>query len=449
MFQRRLRRRPRGLRYRSAVPTASAVRRVLFPLSWFLAPLLAQAPLPDAAAADAGEECTIGVAAGSATADGRPMVWKNRDSKQRDDAIEAFADGAVPYVALCDHQNRTIVWGGANAAGFCILNAVSRDLPQGSKTGPGNGGFQRLALQRCASLADFERLLAETDRSGRRTRGNFGVIDAHGGAAMFEVGHATWKRFDAATSPGGVIVRTNFSATGGGAAGRERFARARNLVDGLPKGRRVDLPFLLEDFLRDIAPPPTAAAGPVGTLDARETIFRQTTVAALVCQGCKDGEEPRATTLWALLGPARFTIAVPCFPATGAVAAELGGGGRPSELCAQARRLADGFWAPESAPGRDEHAEAASGGDHEGAETEAPGPLRRLRTPDLPKLAGDLLPVERSIRSTALQRLAAFRAAKPTGDVAVLRAAHDAAAADALRELRALADRYAPVPAGR
>ena len=137
-------------------------------LAWLsLLPLAAQSTpprpqVPATAAAswvdadgESGEECTIGVACGRATADGRPLLWKNRDAQKHDNVVTAFQDGKTPYLGLCDAGAKGSVWGGANAAGFCILNSVSRDLPQGSTKGPGNGSFMKLALQRCTTVADF------------------------------------------------------------------------------------------------------------------------------------------------------------------------------------------------------------------------------------------------------------------------------------------------------
>ena len=71
-----------------------------------------------------------------------------RAALRRDgNAVLALDDGRIPYFGLCDAGRPEAVWGGANAAGFCIVNAVSRDLPGGSEQGPGNGGFIKLALQ--------------------------------------------------------------------------------------------------------------------------------------------------------------------------------------------------------------------------------------------------------------------------------------------------------------
>lgn len=295
-----------------------------------------------AAEAEAGEECSVGVAHGVATADGRPLLWKNRDAQKRDNVVTAFDDGRFPYVGVCDAGSKTAVWGGANAAGFCIMNSVSRDLPQGSKKGPGNGGFMKLALMRCSTVDEFEALLRETNETGRTTRANFGVIDAHGGAAFFEVSHRDYHRFDAKAAESGILVRTNFATTADGKGGRERFARATQLCRELPRGK-LDHALLLQQFCRDLHPPRSAADGGPGRQDVRETLHRQTTVAAMVFHGCKPGDDPGSTTMWAVVGQPLFAPAVPCFPVVGKVSPLLAGGPK-SRLCDLALELQGAFY---------------------------------------------------------------------------------------------------------
>ena len=45
------------------------------------------------------EECTVGVASGRATPDGRPMIWKTRDSGQINNEIVFTTSGKYKYVA--------------------------------------------------------------------------------------------------------------------------------------------------------------------------------------------------------------------------------------------------------------------------------------------------------------------------------------------------------------
>jgi hypothetical protein len=375
----------------------------------------------------ADEECSVGVACGAATSDGRPLLWKNRDTQARDNVILAFDDGRFPYLGLCSPGASRTVWGGANGAGFCIMNSVSRDLPTGSDEGPGNGGFMKLALMRCATVDEFEALLEETNASGRRTVANFGVIDAVGGAAIFETSHRTFVRFDATAAEDGIIWRTNFATTAGGDRGSERFARAGTLCRDLPADGVFDHADLLRSFCRDLAPPPSAVAAD-GLRDVRETIHRQTTVAALVFHGVAPDEDPRFTTMWTVLGQPLFSVAVPCWPAAGVVE-DLSGSPR-SPICDAAKALQDQFYvapAPGDVP----------------ADAELPGNIRWLRTEGLDQVRARLKAAEDQILAATAHRLETWRTGAKPPLPRFMRAFHEEQATRARAAVEALAAKAA------
>jgi hypothetical protein len=288
----------------------------------------------------AQDQCTIGVAAGTATEDGRPLLWKNRDAQQQDQVVLALQDGAIPYFALCDAGDPAAVWGGANQKGFAIVNAVARDLPTGEE-GLDNAGLMKRALQQCVTVGDFAALLAATGENGRRTQANFAVVDAAGAAAMFEVAGKDAARYDAGDRP---IVRTNFALTTGGQVGCERHRRAEQLCASKP-ATPLTARFVLQQFVRDITPPACALPAPRGRLDCRETIHRQSTVAAVVVRGVKAGEDAGWTTMWACLGQPLVTPAVPLLPAAGAVPRSVAGDPK-SRLCDLALQIAARAYEP-------------------------------------------------------------------------------------------------------
>ena len=169
--------------------------------------------------------CTTAVISGRATDDGRPLLWKNRDtSTTAHNEVVLFEKGKYRALAVVNAGDRKSVWMGVNSAGFCIENSLSKDLVHSTQsetsaaepTKLGNGGLMRKALEQCATVDDFRKLLLETDQTGRDTHANFGVIDAQGGAAMFEAGPDHFTMFDAnspSDAPQGYIVRSNFATT--------------------------------------------------------------------------------------------------------------------------------------------------------------------------------------------------------------------------------------------
>jgi hypothetical protein len=420
------------------------------------AALVATAPLLRAQDEGQGfEECTVGVAAGSATADGRPLLWKNRDAQKKDNVVLAFDDGVAPYLGLCDAGNRDVVWGGANAAGFGIINSVSRDLPGGSTKGPGNGGFMKRALKECVTVDDFEQLLRATNDNGRRTKANFGVIDGKGGAAFFEASHTKYTRFDAKDAANGLVLRTNHATTADGDRGKDRLARETALCKRPPKGGLTPA-FVLGELLRDLQPPPAARAGAAGRQDVRETIHRQTTVAALVLHGVKPGEDGGWTTMWTVLGQPLFAPAVPLWPAARGVP-KLMAGAPKSELCSAARALADLFYEADGAAAGESggggnadggNGGGAAGGEGEGGEAEVAGAIRWLRTEGLQPVREGVLAEEKSAMQRWSEAMALWRRGGDKPDAAELRRCQDLAAERALAALQRVHKAAAVVEVG-
>ncbi|MFC1781986.1 peptidase C45 [Planctomycetota bacterium] len=297
------------------------------------------------------EECTVGVASGKASADGRPLLWKNRDSSARDNEVVYFKDGRFKYLALVSAGFSDSAWAGVNEFGFCIMNSVSSDLPGKNKKGLHNGTMMKLALQQCVTADDFENLLKQTNVSGRTTKANFGVIDAFGGAAFFETANFSYTRFDATdpkVAPDGFIVRANFAFTGGGDTGKVRYNRGNQLWQNAVDNNQLDYQYVLRTVARDMAdansvPYPIKPAGvinenPGALLNTQNAISRYNTVSVALFHGVKPDENPSLTTFWAILGEPTFSVAVPCWVVAESVAPELDGP-KVSPICSAAREL--------------------------------------------------------------------------------------------------------------
>lgn len=304
--------------------------------------------------------CTTIVISGRVAADGRPILWKNRDTRESRNEVDYLGDGKYRAIAVVNAGSKNTVWMGTNETGFCIENSLSKDLALsgGEKpNGPGNGGFMKLALQTCATVADFEALLKETDQSGRSTIANYGVIDANGGAALFETAPRSHRKYDAndpKVAPNGYIVRSNFAITGQDALpddqpaanpaindilgkeiySGERFVRACRLINSR-NTKEISVDFVIRQMTRDLADPsghpyPGSPAAITATaesmppiINTKSTISRTTTVSAAVFHGVAKGEDPAATTMWTFLGDPKFTIAVPCWVAAERIADPL------------------------------------------------------------------------------------------------------------------------------
>ncbi len=284
--------------------------------------------------------CTLAVISGRATANGRPLMWKNRDTSDPNNKLMAFKGPKHDFVAvvISEDADAAEVWGGQNAAGFAIMNSQADDLGDAAKKldGAGNGAFMKLALGACATVREFEDLLVR-EKGKWDLATNFGVIDAEGGACFFETRRDSFVKFDTKdtrVAPFGTIVRTNFAFTSpdpmlGG--GFDRFERISHLVEAARPQGRIDARFILREASRDLIneklhsnplarPLPDDPAAPL-YVHTNDTINRNTSVSALVFEGAPSRDRADLATMWVLLGQPVTGVAVPVWPASGKVPA--------------------------------------------------------------------------------------------------------------------------------
>lgn len=257
--------------------------------------------------------CTTGLAGPNVTKNSHVLLWKNRDSGFRNNAVVFFNDNSVHYLGLINAGDTSQVWAGVNNFGFAIMNAESRDLARpGENTGYDDEGiWMKAALRQCRTVDDFEEMLRRTNSSGRKVTSNFGVIDALGNAAFFETGNHEYFRFDA--DPPGYLVRANFAYNARSAEGygRARYNRAKALIaDAIQKGQ-LDHRYLITTVSRDMTLPDSLLDTYQPHLrETRNTINRHRTVSAAIFDATADNS-PETTTFWCTLGEPAVAIAVP------------------------------------------------------------------------------------------------------------------------------------------
>ena len=74
--------------------------------------------------------CTVAVVSGKVTADGRPLLWKNRDTSNPNNKVVFIQGKVYSFLAVVnstDTEGRH-VWQGINSQGFAIMNSLSSDL---------------------------------------------------------------------------------------------------------------------------------------------------------------------------------------------------------------------------------------------------------------------------------------------------------------------------------
>ena len=141
--------------------------------------------------------CTSVIVSGKATKDGRPLIFKNRDTSTLHNMTIVVQGQVYRYIGLVNAEDTAPVnvWGGHNEAGFGIINTAAYNLNGDGGDTDGDGILIRKALELCATLEDFERLL-DTVKKPREVNSNFAVLDAKGGCAYYETGNYDYVKFD-------------------------------------------------------------------------------------------------------------------------------------------------------------------------------------------------------------------------------------------------------------
>jgi len=281
---------------------------------------------PDSAA------CTSAIISGKLTPDGRPLIWKHRDTGELNNRVDYIKGPKYSFIAVVNaNKGDNKAWMGVNEAGFAIINTASGPMhkyPQDSIGREGDVMYEALGI--CKNMADFEKYLKDKKKQPRGVETNFGVIDAEGNAAYFETNSHEYYKFDVndpKVAPKGYIVYTNYSFNGtpNGGGGYIRYANADETILGkyldqsgiTPRwifdnlSRSFYNPLLGIDLTKD------ASLTPNGWFPDCDFIPRKSTASTAVIKGVKPGENPLLSVMWTVLGYPPVSVAVPLFVAMG------------------------------------------------------------------------------------------------------------------------------------
>lgn len=265
--------------------------------------------------------CTVAVVSGKYTKDGRPLLWKNRDTWAIHNKIMYFDDAKYSYMGLVNSQDSIgkSIWIGMNEQGFAVMNSNSYNLTIGdtSKHSGLEGRLLKHALATCSTVQDFQDYLDGMEKP-TGLEGNFGVIDAQGGALLFELGFKGYVKYDAndpKVAPYGYVLRTNYSFSGSFGDESSGYIR-QNTVDELffhaSSTNNFDAQFVLQDVTRGLKHSllktdlyldyQNVPEGNETYTFLHDYIPRKSTASACVVQGVKKGEDPEFTTFWTTVG---------------------------------------------------------------------------------------------------------------------------------------------------
>jgi hypothetical protein len=265
--------------------------------------------------------CTIGVADGTVTSDGRGILWK---SAMADTVGEVYPLGHFTgenYDYICfDNGSSSIAFEGLNSAGLSTGNSWA-----GLGDWTGNGHFMGQCLANCGTVDEVRDYIFWRQGLGalNTVTGCFPFLDAQGQATMFEIDNNTVYEYStqnpnrAAQNLAGRVVRAN-----------EFHARVDGTDDIMISGRyhsgnsnTTGLITMAGDLCAR-----TVVQGNLGHNSGYEflrygpnrpmaTIATDTVAYSIAVHDVAPGEDPALATMWAMPGQANYTIAVPMWVA--------------------------------------------------------------------------------------------------------------------------------------
>ncbi|MDE6644445.1 MAG: C45 family peptidase [Muribaculaceae bacterium] len=255
--------------------------------------------------------CTSAIISGKITKNGRPLIWKHRDTGAEQNFIARVEpkDGKHGFVALYNGGDSLLesAWMGMNDAGFAIMNTASYNLmPDTAKFVDQEGVVMRHALEKCRTLNDFEVLLSTLPKP-LGVQANFGVLDAEGHGAYYETDDYNFKKFALDDVAEGFIIRTNYSVSGkeDGGYGYIRENNARYWIE--PHATAQDIiPELFTEgisrsFYHSLIGRDFMKSGDRWAVD-QDFVPRKSSSASIVIEGMLPGETPEDMTMWSVVG---------------------------------------------------------------------------------------------------------------------------------------------------
>ena len=277
---------------------------------------------------NAGYSCTTVIISGKFTDDGRPLLWKQRDSDAFNNKIVHLTGDKYYAVALIDSDDNgpENIWIGFNNAGFAIMNSASYNLKGDDTTRLSDleGSFMKKALLACGTVDEFEEFIRNYPKP-MGVEANFGVIDALGGAAYFETDNFRYTKIDVndqRIAPHGYLIHTNYSFTGepSQGAGYIRYETAEQLFYKASASQNLSVDYIINHMMTSLENSLTgeSLAGALYQNAAeshfmynQDCINRYSSVSSVVIQGVVRDEDPGHTIMWSRVGFPLSSVVVP------------------------------------------------------------------------------------------------------------------------------------------
>lgn len=268
-----------------------------------------------------GQECTLGVANGYVTADGRPLFWRVSDSSKDKRYRLVYLCGS-PYSYLGLGSEGSGIYNGLNEAGLALGNSTV-STPTASTITPRVSPYKYI-LEKCGTVAQAREYIRQEINANRcYVSGCFPVTDAEGNAVIFEINRSRWFLEYDSMDPDrhrkgllGFVVRSN------------EFHEQKDGTDDTRKRGRYYSGTYNVSKLIEIGSLWVGAViqghngsrgleviryGPGRRLATISRAGKYKSRYAMVIHGVAAGEDPALTTMWVILGQPNYGIAVPAW----------------------------------------------------------------------------------------------------------------------------------------
>jgi len=300
--------------------------------------------------------CDIAVVSGRVSTTGRPFIWKNFDSSQNwHQQVQFFpaqktGPGGYLMVYRFEDGMRLLTGSpitpsaGVNESGFAMaITSVYEEYNPVHTATDLSTELMRDALEQCQTLSDFERLVKNWHWShfGCAVSCNAAVIDAKGGAAMYELftGYVSlgfmpirYKKYDAnsgkvVNNAGRVLnagqgnafigfhVRTNYNDYCPWNVGADRRVRAEALMTRMAGNKRLSYQNVMREVSKDVEGKQVSSTCSQTNYSTMYCISRACTRSGIVVDGVANGGDPRLSVFWCVLGEPSIGCYVPYFVA--------------------------------------------------------------------------------------------------------------------------------------
>lgn len=281
------------------------------------------------------EACTSFVISGKVTPDGRPIIFKNRDTQDLNNHVVLVQGERYRFLAVSADKDKQAdnIWQGHNEKGFAIFDTAAYNLngeDKGERHDPewyrthGEGWLMKRALEICVTLKDFENMLDTLPRP-LYSDGNMAVMDAEGGVAYYEVGNKGYVKYDVndpSVAPDGYLIRTNHAFSGDRKLdqGVERYMAIDSLMREAASTGNLNLEYMMNRVTRYLTHGLTGinleTLQPADDSEPkffpfRDFIPRYLTASASYIQGVAKGEDPLHTVSYTIVGNTLTTVAIP------------------------------------------------------------------------------------------------------------------------------------------